>query len=76
MCSPTIICTGIITLFRSFIPVRAADLIPSPKRVKDSGYLADVEVDHREISLRDDVIVRAQDGRVYAYADALRRLSD
>ncbi|GKF54674.1 hypothetical protein Tco_0165014, partial [Tanacetum coccineum] len=26
------------------------DLIPSPKRVKDSGYLADVEVDHREIS--------------------------
>ncbi|GJU33025.1 hypothetical protein Tco_1176614, partial [Tanacetum coccineum] len=38
-------------------PVRA-DLIPSPKRVKDSGYLADVEVDPREISLRDDVIVR------------------
>ncbi|GJY26545.1 hypothetical protein Tco_0401271 [Tanacetum coccineum] len=32
-------------------PVRA-DLIPSPKRVKDSGYLADVEVDPREISLR------------------------
>ncbi|GKE82447.1 hypothetical protein Tco_1552447, partial [Tanacetum coccineum] len=30
-------------------PVRA-DLIPSPKRVKDSGYLADVEVDPREIS--------------------------
>ncbi|GJY79651.1 putative reverse transcriptase domain-containing protein [Tanacetum coccineum] len=38
-------------------PVRA-DLIPSPKRVKDSGYLADVEVDPREISLRDDAIVR------------------
>ncbi|GJX22934.1 hypothetical protein Tco_0227379 [Tanacetum coccineum] len=35
-----------------------ADLIPSPKRVKDSGYLADVEVDPREISLRDDAIVR------------------
>ncbi|GJS12241.1 hypothetical protein Tco_0369037 [Tanacetum coccineum] len=38
-------------------PVRA-DLIPSPKRVKDFDYLADVEVDPREISLRDDVIVR------------------
>ncbi|GJS25488.1 hypothetical protein Tco_0454120 [Tanacetum coccineum] len=35
-----------------------ADLIPSPKRIKDSGYLADVEVDHREISLRDDAIVK------------------
>ncbi|GJZ63211.1 putative reverse transcriptase domain-containing protein [Tanacetum coccineum] len=33
-----------------------ADLIPSPKRVRDSGYLADVEVDPRETSLRDDVI--------------------
>ncbi|GKF42769.1 hypothetical protein Tco_0126111 [Tanacetum coccineum] len=30
-------------------PIRA-DLIPSPKRVKDSGYSADVEVDPREIS--------------------------
>ncbi|GJW18532.1 hypothetical protein Tco_0025968 [Tanacetum coccineum] len=36
-------------------PVRV-DLIPSPKRVRDSGYLADVEVDPRETSLRDDVI--------------------
>ncbi|GJZ61612.1 hypothetical protein Tco_0617749 [Tanacetum coccineum] len=34
-----------------------ADLIPSPKRVKDFGYLADVEVDPREISLRDDAIM-------------------
>ncbi|GKG16926.1 hypothetical protein Tco_0361883, partial [Tanacetum coccineum] len=41
----------------SLSPV-CADLIPSPKRVKDSGYLADVEVDPREISLRDDAIVR------------------
>ncbi|GJW58081.1 hypothetical protein Tco_0104812 [Tanacetum coccineum] len=41
-------------------PVRA-DLIPSPKRVKDSGYLTDVEVDPREISLRDDAIVRVSD---------------
>nr|GEZ26040.1 Ty3/gypsy retrotransposon protein [Tanacetum cinerariifolium] len=31
------------------------DLIPSPKRVRDSGYLVDVEVDPRETSLRDDV---------------------
>ncbi|GJT30557.1 putative reverse transcriptase domain-containing protein [Tanacetum coccineum] len=68
-------------------PVRA-DLIPSPKRVKDSSYLADVEVDHREISLRDDVIVRVSDepyleqdtdpeiqadiDEYIAYADALR----
>ncbi|GKF78250.1 hypothetical protein Tco_0230720, partial [Tanacetum coccineum] len=68
-------------------PVRA-DLIPSPKRVKDSGYLADVEVDPREISLRDDAIVRVSDephleqdtdpdiqaeiDGCIAYADALR----
>ncbi|GKG44222.1 hypothetical protein Tco_0483315, partial [Tanacetum coccineum] len=38
-------------------PVRA-DLIPSPKRVRDFGYSTDVEVDHRETSLRDDAIVR------------------
>ncbi|GKE32010.1 hypothetical protein Tco_1451332 [Tanacetum coccineum] len=41
-------------------PVRA-DLIPSPKRVKDSGYLADVEVDPKKISLRDDAIIRISD---------------
>nr|GEV34513.1 reverse transcriptase domain-containing protein [Tanacetum cinerariifolium] len=35
-----------------------ADLIPSPKRVRDSGYLADVEVGPRETSLRDDVIAK------------------
>ncbi|GJT71316.1 hypothetical protein Tco_1030602 [Tanacetum coccineum] len=34
---------------------------PSRKRFKDSGYLADVEVDPREISLRDDAIVRISD---------------
>ncbi|GKE71996.1 hypothetical protein Tco_1530068, partial [Tanacetum coccineum] len=65
-----------------------ADLIPSPKRVKDSSYLADVEVDPREISLRDDAIVRVSDephleqdidpeiqaeiDECIAYADALR----
>ncbi|GJR01444.1 reverse transcriptase domain-containing protein, partial [Tanacetum coccineum] len=68
-------------------PVRA-DLIPSPKRVKDLGYLTDVEVDPREISLRDDSIVRVSDephleqdndpeiqaeiDECIAYADALR----
>ncbi|GJS98757.1 hypothetical protein Tco_0819927 [Tanacetum coccineum] len=68
-------------------PVRA-DLVPSPKRVKDSGYLADVEVDPRGISLRDDTIVRVSDephleqdsdpeiqaeiDECFAYADALR----
>ncbi|GJZ34586.1 putative reverse transcriptase domain-containing protein [Tanacetum coccineum] len=68
-------------------PVRA-DLIPSPKRVRDSGYLAEVDVDHRETSLRDDVIVGVSDephleqdsdpevqaeiDECFAYADALR----
>nr|GEZ18607.1 hypothetical protein [Tanacetum cinerariifolium] len=37
---------------------------PSRKRRRDSGYLADVEVDPRETSLRDDVIVRGIDARV------------
>ncbi|GKG23903.1 hypothetical protein Tco_0391939, partial [Tanacetum coccineum] len=68
-------------------PVRA-DLIPSPKRVRDSGYSTDVEVDPRETSLRDDVIIRVSDephleqdsdpevqaeiDECFAYADALR----
>ncbi|GKF10027.1 hypothetical protein Tco_0047953, partial [Tanacetum coccineum] len=34
---------------RALSPVRA-DLIPSPKRVRDSDYLADVEVGSRESS--------------------------
>ncbi|GKG24657.1 hypothetical protein Tco_0395285, partial [Tanacetum coccineum] len=38
-------------------PVRA-DLIPSPKRVRDSGYLAEVEVDSREIWFRDSMITQ------------------
>ncbi|GJS40531.1 hypothetical protein Tco_0565574 [Tanacetum coccineum] len=36
-------------VFGSVSPVRA-DLIPSPKRFRDSGYLADIEVDPRESS--------------------------
>ncbi|GKB93488.1 hypothetical protein Tco_0979625, partial [Tanacetum coccineum] len=73
---------------RLYLHYHRADLIPSPKRVKDSGYLADVEVDPREISLRDDAIVRvsnephleqdidpeiqAEIDECIAYADALR----
>nr|GEV73679.1 hypothetical protein [Tanacetum cinerariifolium] len=38
-----------------------AGLIPSPKRVRDSGYLADVEVGHKETSLRDGVIAKGSD---------------
>nr|GEV87218.1 hypothetical protein [Tanacetum cinerariifolium] len=65
-----------------------ADLIPSPKRVRDSGYLTDVEVGPRETRLRDDVIARGSDephleqdidpeiqaetDECFAYADALR----
>nr|GEX12230.1 hypothetical protein [Tanacetum cinerariifolium] len=35
-----------------------ADLIPSPKRIRDYSYLADVEVEPKKTSLRDDVMVR------------------
>ncbi|GJZ40137.1 hypothetical protein Tco_0586700 [Tanacetum coccineum] len=47
-------------IFGALSPVYA-NLIPSPKRVRDSGYSADVEVDPRKTSLRDDVIVRGSD---------------
>ncbi|GJS47127.1 hypothetical protein Tco_0597248 [Tanacetum coccineum] len=59
----------LVSRARALSPVRA-DLIPSPKRVRDSGYLADVEVDPRETSLRDDVIAKIDE--CFAYADALR----
>ncbi|GKD86104.1 hypothetical protein Tco_1357258, partial [Tanacetum coccineum] len=65
-----------------------ADLIQLPNRVKDSGYLADIEVDPRETSLRDDAIVKVSDephleqdidpdiqveiDECFAYPDALR----
>ncbi|GJY05812.1 reverse transcriptase domain-containing protein [Tanacetum coccineum] len=58
--SPTTSVPALSPVSRALSPVRA-DLIPSPKRVKDSGYLANVEVDPREISLRDDAIVRVSD---------------
>ncbi|GJT66986.1 hypothetical protein Tco_1018466 [Tanacetum coccineum] len=67
-------------------PIRA-DLIPSPKRVKDSSYSTDIEVDPREIRLRDDAReisdephleqdsdpeIQAEIDECFAYADALR----
>ncbi|GJS84912.1 hypothetical protein Tco_0751453, partial [Tanacetum coccineum] len=61
---------------------------PSRKRLRDFGYSADVEVDPRKTSLRDDIIVRGNEERhleqdidleiqaeideCFAYADALR----
>ncbi|GJT65391.1 hypothetical protein Tco_1016871 [Tanacetum coccineum] len=54
--SPTTSVPALSPVSRALSPVRA-DLIPSPKRVKDSGYLADVEVDPREISLRDEMML-------------------
>ncbi|GKD46205.1 hypothetical protein Tco_1270850 [Tanacetum coccineum] len=72
---------------RALSPI-CADLIPSLKRVRDSSYLTDVEVDPRETSLRDDIIVRGNEephleqdidpesqakiDECFAYADALR----
>ncbi|GJS91090.1 hypothetical protein Tco_0773726 [Tanacetum coccineum] len=58
--SPTTSVPALSLVFGALSPVRA-NLIPSPKRVKYSGYLADVEVDPKEISLRDDAIIRAVD---------------
>ncbi|GJZ58820.1 hypothetical protein Tco_0614636, partial [Tanacetum coccineum] len=55
--SPTMSVPALSPVSRALSLVRA-DLIPSPERVKDFGHLADVEVDHREISLRDDAIIR------------------
>ncbi|GJS06887.1 hypothetical protein Tco_0363683 [Tanacetum coccineum] len=85
--SPMIFVPALPPVCGALSPVHA-DLIPSPKRVRDSGYLADVEVDPRETSLRDDVIVRGSDephleqdinpeiqaeiNEYIAYADALR----
>ncbi|GJX45637.1 hypothetical protein Tco_0262313, partial [Tanacetum coccineum] len=85
--SPTTSVPALPPVSGALSPVRA-DFIPLPKRVKDSGYLADVEVDPREISLRDDAIVRVSDephleqdidpeiqaeiDECIAYADALR----
>ncbi|GJU36068.1 hypothetical protein Tco_1184422 [Tanacetum coccineum] len=58
--SPMTSVPALSPVFGALSPVRA-DLIPSPKRVRDSGYSTDVEVHHREISLRDDAIVRVSD---------------
>ncbi|GJZ90585.1 putative reverse transcriptase domain-containing protein [Tanacetum coccineum] len=85
--SPMTYVPALPLVYEALSPVRA-DLIPSPKRVRDSGYSADVEVDPRETSLRDDVIVRgneephleqdidpeiqAEIDECFAYADAFR----
>ncbi|GJW55991.1 putative reverse transcriptase domain-containing protein [Tanacetum coccineum] len=85
--SPMTYVPALLPVSGALSPVRA-DLIPSPKRVKDSGYLVDVEVDPREISLRDDAMVRVSNephleqdtdpeiqveiDECIAYADALR----
>ncbi|GKD21981.1 hypothetical protein Tco_1223684, partial [Tanacetum coccineum] len=58
--SPTMSIPALSLVSRALSLVRA-DLIPSPKRVKDSGYSADVEVDPRKTSLRDDIIIRDSD---------------
>ncbi|GKE59198.1 reverse transcriptase domain-containing protein, partial [Tanacetum coccineum] len=58
--SPTMSVPALSPISEALSLVRA-DLIPSPKRVKDSGYLADEEVNHRKISLRDDAIIRVSD---------------
>nr|GEV76307.1 hypothetical protein [Tanacetum cinerariifolium] len=85
--SPMTSVPALLPVSRALSPVYA-DLIPSPKRVRDFGYLADVEVGPRETSLRDDVIARGSDeshlendidleihvkiNECFAYADALR----
>ncbi|GJW32404.1 hypothetical protein Tco_0052436 [Tanacetum coccineum] len=85
--SPTTFVPALSPVSGALSPVHA-DLIQSPKRVKDFSYLTDVEVDPREISLRDDAIVRVSDephleqdidpeiqaeiNECFAYADALR----
>ncbi|GJS72712.1 hypothetical protein Tco_0705553 [Tanacetum coccineum] len=70
--SPTTSVPALSLVSGALSPVRA-DLIPSPKRVKDSGYLADVEVDPREISLREKMMLlslrdRGIDARVVVEA--------
>nr|GEW75335.1 hypothetical protein [Tanacetum cinerariifolium] len=85
--SPMTLVPALSPVFEALSPVHV-DLIPSPKRVRDSGYLADVEVDPRETSLMDDAIIRGSDephldqdidpevqaeiNECIAYADALR----
>nr|GFC01553.1 hypothetical protein [Tanacetum cinerariifolium] len=62
-------------------PIRA-DLIPSPKRVRDIGYLADVEVGHRETrvervthhAMPEDILEPAQEGASEVTYETLRDL--
>nr|GFC08681.1 hypothetical protein [Tanacetum cinerariifolium] len=62
-------------------PVRA-DLIPPPKRVRDIGFLADVEVDPRETrvervvhpAMPEDILEPAQEGATEVMYETLRDL--
>nr|GEV28013.1 putative reverse transcriptase domain-containing protein [Tanacetum cinerariifolium] len=66
---------------RALSPVRA-DLIPSPKRVRDIGYLADVKVGPREtrvervthLAMPEDIPEPAQEGAVEVMYETLRDL--
>ncbi|GKB89169.1 hypothetical protein Tco_0961441 [Tanacetum coccineum] len=60
-------------VFRALSPVRV-DLIPSPKRVRDSGYSADVEVnDDVERSNRMDIdLAEAVIGACFDFTDIIR----
>ncbi|GJY38809.1 putative reverse transcriptase domain-containing protein [Tanacetum coccineum] len=81
--SPMTYVPALPPVFGALSPVRA-NLIPSPKRVRNFGYLADVEDDLRDTSLRDDFIVRGSDephlekdidpeiDECFAYTNALR----
>ncbi|GKC80014.1 reverse transcriptase domain-containing protein, partial [Tanacetum coccineum] len=85
--SPMMYIPALSPVFGALSPVHV-NLKPSPKRVKDSRYLANVEVDPRDISLRDDAMVRVSDAphleqdtdpeihaginECIAYADALK----
>ncbi|GKA97073.1 hypothetical protein Tco_0824967 [Tanacetum coccineum] len=60
--SPTTSVPALSPVSRALSPVRA-DLIPSPKRVKDSGYLTDQDIDPE---------IQAEINECIAYADALR----
>nr|GEU58509.1 reverse transcriptase domain-containing protein [Tanacetum cinerariifolium] len=61
--SPMTFIPALSLVFGALSPVRA-DLIPSPKRVRDSGYLADI----KDI----DPKIQAEIDECIAYADALR----
>nr|GFA54384.1 hypothetical protein [Tanacetum cinerariifolium] len=70
-----------LTLVSGALSHVRADLIPSPKRVRDIGYLADVEVSPREIkvervthpAMTEDIPEPAQEGAVEAIKGVQRK---